>query len=106
MFLPQLLHRVALRPTASHFHRESFWFAVIRDCWQEVRVTDRANQRLRQALVEVAAMRSEEHTSELQAHCFMSYAVFCLKKIRLTDFAEPFHLTRDWRTLVSYFTRL
>src|ERR1051326_4112951 len=59
MFLPQLLHRVALRPTASHFHRESFWFAVIRDCWQEVRVTDRANQRLRQALVEVAAMAVE-----------------------------------------------
>src|ERR1041385_1365002 len=59
MFLPQLLHRVALRPTASHFHRESFWFAVIRDCWQEVRVTDRANQRLRQALVEGAAMAGE-----------------------------------------------
>src|ERR1051326_9380734 len=24
--------------------------------------------------------RSEEHTSELQAHSFISYAVFCLKK--------------------------
>src|ERR1051325_1083972 len=59
MFLPQLLRGVARRPTASHFHRESFWFAVIRDCWQEVRVTDRANQRLRQALVEVAAMAVE-----------------------------------------------
>src|ERR1051326_6581450 len=26
------------------------------------------------------AMRSEEHTSELQSHSFISYAVFCLKK--------------------------
>src|ERR1051326_7779772 len=25
------------------------------------------------------AMRSEEHTSELQSHSFISYAVFCLK---------------------------
>ena len=24
--------------------------------------------------------RSEEHTSELQSHCVISYAVFCLKK--------------------------
>ena len=27
-------------------------------------------------------MRSEEHTSELQSHSFISYAVFCLKKKR------------------------
>src|ERR1051326_9317315 len=27
-----------------------------------------------------AVMRSEEHTSELQSHSFISYAVFCLKK--------------------------
>src|ERR1051326_9447886 len=26
------------------------------------------------------ATRSEEHTSELQSHSFISYAVFCLKK--------------------------
>ena len=26
------------------------------------------------------ASRSEEHTSELQSHSFISYAVFCLKK--------------------------
>src|ERR1051326_9536264 len=26
------------------------------------------------------AQRSEEHTSELQSHSFISYAVFCLKK--------------------------
>ena len=27
-----------------------------------------------------AYVRSEEHTSELQSHSFISYAVFCLKK--------------------------
>src|ERR1051326_7664077 len=27
-----------------------------------------------------AVKRSEEHTSELQSHSFISYAVFCLKK--------------------------
>ena len=26
------------------------------------------------------SIRSEEHTSELQSHSFISYAVFCLKK--------------------------
>ena len=37
----------------------------------------------------IADARSEEHTSELQSHSFISYAVFCLKKkklkITLTD---------------------
>ena len=28
----------------------------------------------------LASWRSEEHTSELQSHSFISYAVFCLKK--------------------------
>ena len=28
----------------------------------------------------MATIRSEEHTSELQSHSFISYAVFCLKK--------------------------
>ena len=34
------------------------------------------------ALMVVASigLRSEEHTSELQSHSFISYAVFCLKK--------------------------
>ena len=29
--------------------------------------------------------RSEEHTSELQSHSFISYAVFCLKKKKKTN---------------------
>src|ERR1051326_9445569 len=32
-----------------------------------------------------APARSEEHTSELQSHFFISYAVFCLKKQKLPD---------------------
>src|ERR1051326_7903842 len=28
----------------------------------------------------MVTLRSEEHTSELQSHSFISYAVFCLKK--------------------------
>ena len=34
---------------------------------------------LNPALLAISA-RSEEHTSELQSHSFISYAVFCLKK--------------------------
>ena len=29
-------------------------------------------------------VRSEEHTSELQSHSFISYAVFCLKKKKIS----------------------
>src|SRR3546814_5905656 len=36
------------------------------------------------ALVPAAVMRSEEHTSELQSLMRISYAVFCLKKKKLT----------------------
>ena len=33
-------------------------------------------------LGKITVLRSEEHTSELQSHSFISYAVFCLKKKR------------------------
>ena len=32
-----------------------------------------------------STFRSEEHTSELQSHSFISYAVFCLKKKKQTN---------------------
>ena len=32
------------------------------------------------SIKEYFGYRSEEHTSELQSHSFISYAVFCLKK--------------------------
>ena len=42
------------------------------------RIVDKLNKRCRGRLAE--EQRSEEHTSELQSHSFISYAVFCLKK--------------------------
>src|ERR1051326_9592769 len=33
--------------------------------------------------------RSEEHTSELQSHSFISYAVFCLKNMRVLKLGLP-----------------
>src|ERR1051326_8140112 len=36
--------------------------------------------RARQGSTRAPNWRSEEHTSELQSHSFISYAVFCLKK--------------------------
>ena len=35
---------------------------------------------LKSRLDKVSSFRSEEHTSELQSHWLISYAVFCLKK--------------------------
>src|SRR3546814_2743860 len=40
-------------------------------------------------LSEGAAVRSEEHTSELQSLLRISYAVFCWKKKRMTHLARP-----------------
>src|SRR5881398_1425250 len=42
----------------------------------------------RDTLASVTGVRSEEHTSELQSPLNISYAVFCLKKKRLTDFVD------------------
>ena len=36
------------------------------------------------AVIRALEIRSEEHTSELQSHSFISYAVFCLKKKKST----------------------
>src|ERR1051326_9230091 len=43
--------------------------------WQDQKIFENARYEL---IVE--ENRSEEHTSELQSHSFISYAVFCLKK--------------------------
>ena len=37
----------------------------------------------------IKSYRSEEHTSELQSHSFISYAVFCLKKKKTTTLSTP-----------------
>src|SRR3546814_12151435 len=44
------------------------------------RIRRRASARSRCSAAKAAAMRSEEHTSELQSLMRISYAVFCLKK--------------------------
>src|ERR1051326_9334492 len=52
------------------------------------------------------AQRSEEHTSELQSHSFISYAVFCLKKnIKLLMAAGRRRLSRRHVRCVVCHTR-
>ena len=41
--------------------------------------------------IKKAINRSEEHTSELQSHSFISYAVFCLKKKKKKKTAIYYH---------------
>src|ERR1051326_9364190 len=47
--------------------------------FRSLRVTTAAGDHL-QLISHHFHSRSEEHTSELQSHSFISYAVFCLKK--------------------------
>src|SRR3546814_6065483 len=49
-----------------------------RKLWKPI--TPRPTERSRDALYLARAIRSEEHTSELQSLMRISYAVFCLKK--------------------------
>ena len=65
---PAPLAHLALGPLHGHGHRFAliFAFSPIADAYLG------ADQDIR---------RSEEHTSELQSHSDISYAVFCLKKI-------------------------
>src|SRR3546814_7099346 len=42
--------------------------------------TESSIDALKESLLQLAVMRSEEHTSELQSLMRISYAVFCLKK--------------------------
>ena len=46
--------------------------------WQHTK--DLMNQKATLEQMAQNSQRSEEHTSELQSHSFISYAVFCLKK--------------------------
>src|SRR3546814_7106270 len=46
----------------------------------------------------VAAVRSEEHTSELQSLMRISYAVFCLKKKKSIDHAH-YRKQYDWNNI-------
>src|SRR3546814_8732533 len=54
------------------------------------RLCARPVARRRATRKEVNAVRSEEHTSELQSLMRISYAVFCLKKKKQTKLNEPY----------------
>src|SRR3546814_6676898 len=53
----------------------------------------RARRRRQFALALRHAIRSEEHTSELQSLMRISYAVFCLKKKKTTNYTHNNHAT-------------
>src|ERR1051326_5910816 len=50
--------------------------------------------------------RSEEHTSEVQSHSFISYAVFCFQKKKLANKIKLFVSDRDAHTTRSVHTPL
>src|SRR5213080_5187491 len=64
---PRSTHRYTLFPYTTLFRSQAA--AALDDPAQGVAVLERAQD-----------ARSEEHTSELQSHSGISYAVFCLKK--------------------------
>src|SRR5881394_4368045 len=49
-----------------------------------------------------ACKRSEEHTSELQSHHRISYAVFCLKKKKNTKYSHILYYTTYVRRTNNY----
>ena len=61
------------------------------------KVAQLSDEEKRRGLITVSAgnqaqaVRSEEHTSELQSHSFISYAVFCLKKKKKKSNIPPPH---------------
>src|SRR3546814_9505511 len=59
------------------------------DRQDEVRCADAFDERGIGAVAEIARVRSEEHTSELQSLMRISYAVFCLKKKKQTYNKTP-----------------
>src|SRR3546814_3589870 len=62
--------------------------------WTGGRLAERPQfSRLSGASCEVAGVRSEEHTSELQSLMRISYAVFCLKKKKSSNINSD---TRQW----------
>src|ERR1051326_4687435 len=62
-------------------YRELLYFLT----WRDIKVRYKqtalgAAWAIIQPFFMMVVFRSEEHTSELQSHSFISYAVFCLKK--------------------------
>src|SRR3546814_9450273 len=72
---------------------------VIGECW-DIPSGPRANglsrPERRFARSRITARRSEEHTSELQSLMRISYAVFCLKKKKITNERRKHSTTTKW----------
>src|ERR1051326_4044124 len=71
--LPRALHRVVVRVIR---RRQNFF----RHAERRANFRARKFPILQELQIAAGKGRSEEHTSELQSHSFISYAVFCLKK--------------------------
>src|ERR1051326_9451144 len=68
------------RPPRSTLFPYTTLFRSLLGCWKYFRRFSLWRRR--------PPLRSEEHTSELQSHSFISYAVFCLKKKKTTPGAS------------------
>ena len=55
------------------------FFCFIGSLWRSIKTAILENKDVKN-FIGKHPRRSEEHTSELQSHSFISYAVFCLKK--------------------------
>src|SRR3546814_937255 len=77
---------LGLAPFWAECRALSDWFARVkgRPSFTKVNIDEVAPKR-------IAEMRSEEHTSELQSLMRISYAVFCLKKKKTTEY----HITKS-----------
>src|SRR3546814_5207660 len=75
------ISRVIMRKSEAPTHRAASTYCSLTVAIVAARTT-RANRGTRTMPM---AMRSEEHTSELQSLMRISYAVFCLKKKKQTE---------------------
>src|SRR3546814_4105784 len=88
---PRSTRTDTLFPYTTLFRSGSTWPSTAMTCvcvtgWASSRCTRVwCNSALYSAISFVAAVRSEEHTSELQSLMRISYAVFCLKKKNHTN---------------------
>src|SRR3546814_6856819 len=82
--------RARVRMVLTHFDRELFPAAAAIRAAPKSPDARRARKQLQEALISSVRLfagrgwRSEEHTSELQSLMRISYAVFCLKKKKIT----------------------
>src|SRR3546814_9951643 len=75
------------------FPVEQYWrdnrLNMIHEGTHGIQALDLLGRKVRQNDGQAYALRSEEHTSELQSLMRISYAVFCLKKNKVTKTKKP-----------------